>query len=101
MKKIIVVIMVLLASTVFAADPYIVTNPQEGVIGYTLGGLTEQTIAAQQDGSLLYNVRNAPIGTTEVTIAACNLWGDCGASVPFVLKRIVPGPPVGTRFEVR
>jgi len=101
MKKFIVVLLVLFASTVFAADPYIVTNPQEGVIGYTLGGLTTQTVAAQQDGSLLYNVKSAPIGTIEVSITACNLWGDCGASVPFVLNRKVPGLSAGVRLEVR
>lgn len=103
MKKVLLVIAVLLVgySSAFGADPYLFTNPSEGVIGYTLTGLTEQTIAAQPDGSLAYNLKSIPIGSTEIGIAACNVWGDCSASVPFVLRRVVPPPPAGVRLGVR
>ena len=100
MKKILLtVLMVLFASTAFAA-PFLVCDPQEGVIGYTLTGLTDDTIAAQADGSLKYDLASLPNGTYEVTVAACNIW-DCGeAAVMPPFSKTVPVKPVNLRIVV-
>ena len=104
MKKFVMAVatMAFLLITVGAAlsAPYLVCDPQEGVIGYTLTGLTEQNIAAQVDGSLKYDLAPLANGTYTVSVAACNMWG-CGDSVPFVIVKQVPARPAGVRLSAK
>jgi hypothetical protein len=74
-------LVLLLAGTAFGA-PYLVSDPQEGVVGYEIKGLGNTvTYIAQADGSLKYDLATLPAGDYAATIAACNIWG-CGDSVP-------------------
>ena len=86
----------LMAFTAWSA-PFLVCDPQEGVVGYTLTGLTDLTIAAQQDGSLKYDLAAIQSGTYNVQVAACNVWG-CSSTVPFVFTKQLPTAPVGVRL---
>ena len=79
------VVTLALAIAVYAA-PYLVSDPQSGVTSYQLTGWTPATVSAQADGSLRMDVATAAIGTTSLTIQACNVWG-CSVSVPFAFTR--------------
>ena len=98
MKKLFLVLAIVLMASASWAAPFLVCDPQEGVIGYTLTGLTDDTIAAQADGSLKYDLASLPNGTYEVTVAACNIWR-CGEPAdPFPIKKQLPVAPAGLRI---
>ena len=102
MKKIVAAVFMVLFVTGFAwGAPFIVCDPQEGVVGYTLTGLTDLTVAAQVDGSLKYDLANLPNGTYTVSVAACNIWGCGDPAVPFVIAKQVPARPVGVRLVAK
>ena len=99
MKRLLVIAaIVLMASTAWAA-PFIVCDPQEGVIGYDITGLPGGTVSyiAQADGSIKYDLAAVQNGTYELTVAACNIWG-CGDSVPFAFTKQLPSAPAGLRL---
>ena len=99
-KAFIVLAVVLMASTAWAA-PFLVCDPQEAVVGYEIRGIGEPvTWIAQQDGSLKYDLTNLANGTYTVSVAACNIWG-CGDSVPFVIAKQVPARPAGVRLVAK
>ena len=94
MKRIILLAIgiVLIASTTWAA-PFLVCDPQPGVVTYKLTGppWVPLTIPAQGDGSLRLDVATASVGTNSLTVAACisdAVWGEtCSSTVPFVFTR--------------
>jgi hypothetical protein len=94
MKIVIVVLtMVLMASTLLAA-PYLVCDPQSGVQTYQLTGpswVVTTPVSAQVDGSLKYDVASSTVGNNSLTIKACKsdpIWGAvCSTSVPFSFVR--------------
>ena len=98
MKKLLLVMaFMLLASTSFAA-PFLVTDPQSGVVGYEITGLGEPvTFVAQADGSLKYDLASVNSGTYTLTVAACNMWG-CSSTAPFSFTKQVPSAPAGLRI---
>ena len=98
MKKLLLVMaFMLLASTSFAA-PFLVTDPQSGVVGYEITGLaTPVNFVAQPDGSLKYDLASVNSGTYTLTVAACNMWG-CSSTVPFVFNKAIPAAPAGLRI---
>ena len=98
MKKLLLVMaFMLLASTSFAA-PFLVCDPQAGVVGYEITGLGEPvTFVAQPDGSLKYDLASVNSGTYALTVAACNVWG-CSSTAPFQFSKQVPAAPVGLRI---
>lgn len=80
------------------AAPFLVCNPQEGVVGYEITGIeTPGAIAAQTDGSLKYDLAAVPSGSYTLTVAACNVWG-CSSTAPFVFTKQVPSAPAGLRL---
>ena len=99
MKKTLLVIAFMLLSSAAFAAPFIVCDPQEGVIGYDITGLPGGTVSyiAQADGSIKYDLAAVQNGTYELTVAACNIWG-CGDSVPFQFSKQVPSAPAGLRI---
>ena len=98
MKKLILIIaIVLVASTAYAA-PFIVCDPQSGVVGYEITGLGEPvTFVAQPDGSLKYDLASVNSDTYTLTVAACNMWG-CSSTAPFGFSKQVPSAPAGLRI---
>jgi hypothetical protein len=99
MKKLLLVMaFMLLASTSFAA-PFLVCDPQAGVVGYEITGLVGEPISfvAQADGSLKYDLAAIQNGTYTLTVAACNMWG-CSSTAPFVFTKQLPSAPVGLRL---
>lgn len=98
MKKLLLVMaFMLLASTSFAA-PFLVTDPQSGVVGYEITGLGEPvSYIAQPDGSLKYDLASVNNGTYTLTVAACNMWG-CSSTAPFGFSKQVPSAPAGLRI---
>ena len=98
MKKLLLVMaFMLLASTSFAA-PFLVCDPQAGVVGYEITGLGEPvTFVAQADGSLKYDLASVNSGTYTLTVAACNMWG-CSSTAPFGFSKQVPSAPAGLRI---
>ena len=98
MKKLLLVMaFMLLASTSFAA-PFLVTDPQSGVVGYEITGLaTPVNFVAQPDGSLKYDLASVNSGTYTLTVAACNMWG-CSSTAPFGFSKQIPSAPAGLRI---
>lgn len=91
------ILWLLLSGPAFGA-PYLVCDPQEGVVGYEIKGLGNTvTYIAQPDGSLKYDLSPLPAGTYAATIAACNVWG-CGEAVPFQVAKKLPLAPAGLRI---
>ena len=99
MKKLMMLVvgLVFLGGTAFAA-PFLVTDPQSGVVGYEITGLGEPvTFVAQADGSLKYDLASVNNGTYTLTVAACNMWG-CSSTAPFGFSKQVPSAPAGLRI---
>lgn len=102
-KKIVLTATILAAFTlliVFKANaaPFLVTDPQSGVVGYEITGLGEPvTFVAQPDGSLKYDLAPVQNGTYTLTVAACNVWG-CSSTAPFSFSKQVPSAPAGLRI---
>jgi hypothetical protein len=97
MKKFIILTIVLFASQAWSA-PFLVCDPQAGVVGYEITGLGEPvSYIAQPDGSLKYDLAPVNNGTYTLTVAACNMWG-CSSTAPFVFTKQPPSAPVGLRL---
>ena len=80
------------------AAPFLVCNPQAGVVGYEITGLGEPvSFVAQPDGSLKYDLAPVQNGTYTLTVAACNVWG-CSSTAPFGFSKQVPSAPAGLRI---
>ena len=102
MKKIFLVLCLVLAATTVQAAPFLTSDPQTGVTSYTLTGpaWVPASVTAQANGSLRLDVAPSAVGSTSLTVKACNVdpvWGtQCSASVPFVYTRpVVPAIPGG------
>lgn len=92
MKKVLLfVLFLIIALPVYLANasPFLICDPQQGVIEYQVTGWSVSTIPAQADGSLRMDIASASVGTTPLTFKACNLW-ECSAAVPFDLVREPP-----------
>ncbi len=108
MKKVFVVcfaaVCVMLNGAAFAAEPYIVCNSQEGVIGYEItgapAGVFPERIAAWTDGSIKFNVLGIPDGTYTLKVAACNMWG-CGEPADLGFTKARPARPAGLKIGVQ
>ena len=100
MKKLLIVIAVLLFATSASAAPFLVCNPQEGVVGYEITGLNPETVTfvAQPDGSLKYDLSSVNSGTYTLTVAACNMWGCSAATAADPFTKAVPSAPAGLRI---
>jgi hypothetical protein len=103
-RKVILTALILAAFTLLIvaksnAAPFLVCDPQSGVVGYEITGLGEPvSFVAQPDGSLKYDLASLPNGSYSGSVAACNMWG-CGpatAIAPFV--KAVPLAPAGVRL---
>ena len=103
-RKVILTALILAAFTLLIvaksnAAPFLVCDPQAGVVGYEITGLVGEpvTFVAQPDGSLKYDLASAPNGENNIQIAACNVWG-CSSTVPFVFNKAIPAAPAGLRI---
>ena len=96
MKKLLVIGMILFATSAFAS-PFLVSDPATGVTLYkvTGPGWVPPSCTVAPDGSLSADLSASPIGTTQLTVVACNndpVWGEsCSDPVPFSYTR--PAPP--------
>ena len=103
-RKVILTALILAAFTLLIvaksnAAPFLVCDPQSGVVGYEITGFGEPvTFVAQPDGSLKYDLASINNGTYTLTVAACNVWG-CSSTVPFVFNKAIPAVPAGLRIE--
>jgi hypothetical protein len=92
MKKILVIGMILFATSAMAS-PYLVSDPATGVTLYkvTGPGWVPPSCGIEPDGSLKADVAGSPVGTTQLTVTACNndpVWGEsCSDPVPFSYTR--------------
>ena len=99
MKKLLIVIAVLLFATSASAAPFLVCDPQAGVVGYEITGLGDKiNFIAQQDGSLRYDLASIQSGTYNLTVAACNMWGCSAATAADPFTKAVPSAPAGLRI---
>lgn len=97
MKTFLTIIFCLIAVPLMAS-PFLISDPQSGVASYQFTGDTFfQTIAAQTDGSLRYDVAGIPNGSHAITVSACNMWG-CSVTVPFEFSAATPSVPKGLRL---
>ena len=90
---------VLMASPAWPA-PFLVCDPQAGVVGYEITGLNPETVTfvAQPDGSLKYDLSSVNSGTYTLTVAACNMWGCSAATAADPFTKAVPSAPAGLRI---
>lgn len=86
MKRLIV--LMLLFTTPAVAAPYLVCDPQAGVVDYQVDGASWVTarVPAEADGSIKLDVSPAPVGSTPLQVRACNQWA-CSEATPFDLAR--------------
>ena len=99
MKKLILIAVICLLSTTSFAAPFLVCDPQSGVVGYEITGLGDKiTFIAQQDGSLRYDLASIQSGTYNLTVAACNMWGSSAATAADPFTKAVPSAPAGLRI---
>ena len=99
MKKLLLVIAFMLVASVSFASPFLVCDPQAGVVGYEITGLGDKiTFIAQQDGSLRYDLASIQSGTYNLTVAACNMWGCSAATAADPFTKAVPSAPAGLRI---
>ncbi len=102
-RKVILTALILAAFTLLIvaksnAAPFLVCDPQSGVVGYEITGLGEPvSFVAQPDGSLKYDLSSVNSGTYTLTVAACNMWG-CSSTAPFVFTKQPPSAPAGLRL---
>jgi len=100
MKKILIVAFIMFATTAMAS-PFLVSDPATGVTLYKITGpaWTPSACGIAPDGSLKADVSGAPVGTTQLTVTACNedaVWGEsCSDPVPFSFTR--PAQPAITK----
>ena len=101
-RKVILTALILAAFTLLIvaksnAAPFLVCDPQSGVVGYEITGLGEPvSFVAQPDGSLKYDLASVNSDTYTLTVAACNVWGCSFSAKSMVwsaLCRVSPGNP--------
>lgn len=97
MKKLLVLLVLLFAAPAWSA-PFLVCDPQAGVVGYTLEGLTTDTRAAQTDGSLKYDLEGLPNGNYTVKVVAYNVEGWPSAATNFTFTKSSPPAPAGVKI---
>ena len=103
-RKIVLTAAVLAAFTLLVvaksnAAPFLVCDPQSGVVGYEITGLGEPvSFVAQPDGSLKYDLSSVNSGTYTLTVAACNMWGCSAATAADPFTKAVPSAPAGLRI---
>ena len=96
MKKILVLGIVLFATSVFAS-PFLVSDPplsgetKPNLYKITGPGWVPPVCGVELDGSLKADLSGSPVGTTQLTVTACNndpVWGEvCSDPVPFTYTR--------------
>lgn len=92
MKRLIIIMVLLLPSLLYAA-PFLVCDPQAGISHYKLTGpaWTPPQIIAQPDGSIKLDVAASIVGSNALTVAACvsdPVWGErCSLPAPFTFTR--------------
>ena len=103
-RKVILTALILAAFTLLIvaksnAAPFLVCDPQSGVVGYEITGLNPETVTfvAQPDGSLKFDLSSVNSGTYTLTVAACNMWG-CSSTAPFSFSKQIPSAPAGLRI---
>ena len=103
-RKVILTALILAAFTLLIvaksnAAPFLVCDPQSGVVGYEITGLGEPvSFVAQPDGSLKYDLSSVNSGTYTLTVAACNMWGCSAATAADPFTKAVPSAPAGLRI---
>ena len=89
-------------------SPFLVCNPPvEPVDHYVITGLPAgiDGSSVQPDSTGVFGFKLDLAGvpktsTSNLTVMACNQWGDCSATVPFVLSRpSQPASPANVRFS--
>ena len=99
MKKLLAIIAILLFATSAWSAPFLVCDPQAGVVGYEIIGLASPvSFVAQPDGSLRYDLSSIGNGTYTLTVAACNMWGCSAATAADPFTKAVPSAPAGLRI---
>jgi hypothetical protein len=76
------------------AAPFLVCDPQSGVISYQFtGDAFFTTKVAESNGSLRYDLVGLPNGAHNINVTACNdLWG-CSLATPYSFTKGVPTAP--------
>ena len=100
MKKLIFVAFILFAVNAMAS-PFLVSDPATGVTLYKITGpgWVPPVCGVEPDGSLKADLSGSPVGTTQLTVVACDddpVWGEvCSDPVPFTYTR--PARPAITK----
>ena len=98
----ITILLLTIISSIAVANPFLICDPQEGVIAYEISGLPDwyvTRIPAENDGSIKLDLATLPIDNTtyELQVRACNVWG-CSDPAPFSFTTSTP--PVPTQFRL-
>ena len=103
MKRVLCIALLLLIPSIAFSAPFLVCNPQEGVVGYEITGLNPETVnfIAQPDGSLKYDLASLPNGSYSGSVAACNMWGCSSATTIAPFVKAVPAAPAGVRLVAK
>jgi hypothetical protein len=101
MKKLIVIAVLLFASSVSAA-PFLVSDPvpaSDDVTKFQVimdGGAAVDSVPVAL--AVRYDLAGISAGSHSVTVRACNIWSCSADSVPLVFNKVIPGVPGGLRI---
>lgn len=100
-KTLLLTIILLAAATGAAAAPYLVCDPQAGVVHYeVMFNDNVYEAPAEEDGSIKWELEDVLVGEHTVRLRAANIYGDWSTwSDPFVFRRDTVTPPSGMRLS--
>ena len=103
MKKVLaVLVMVLMFCGSALADPWLVSDPNDGATVFILemDGVELQQEACESDGSIRFDMASyAGTGDHVLRAKAGNIWGWSAYSDPFNFNADIPGVPSGFGFS--
>ena len=103
MRKLFLTIILVLMFPVFCfAAPFLVCDPQAGVISYELeiNGTLAAGLAAEADGSVYYDLVGLADGPYEIRARGRNVWDWSAWSGPLSGTKALPQAPTGLRVSL-
>lgn len=97
--KYLIAVILLMASQVQAA-PFLVCDPQEGVMEYYIERGERKIVAPAVNTALRYDLAQWPDGVHDIKVRAANMW-DVSEPAEFRFTKGSPNMPTNIRIEIK